>query len=59
MVSPKVNSPGDHAEGRRQVRGRGVIMPPAGKSDSAGDRGLGGIHGGVIVVVGGASKCGW
>ena len=34
-------------------------MLSAGTSGGAGDLGVGGRHGGVSVVVGGAFECGW
>ena len=59
MVFPKVKCPEYHAEYGRRVQGRGIIVPSAGTSNDARDRGVGGRHGGKSVTVVGAFKHAW
>ena len=51
VVFPEVNCTGYHAEGGRQVRGCGGIVPFAGKSYDAKDLRVGGRNGGASVTV--------
>ena len=59
VVFTEVNCPGDYVEGGGWVWGCGGFLLSSGTSDEYRDSWVGGRHGGVSVVVGGAFERGW
>ena len=51
MVFPKVNCPGNHAEGGLQVQGCGGIVMSAGMNNDAGNHRVSGGHDGASLTV--------